>query len=240
VLFHRRRKYQEFGDFIFARNDYGIYCIPAATTHRWATQCLMNGHVWERTTVDFMLEHASGADVITAGAFFGDALPALSKVCKRVWAFEPNPENHRCAQITMLLNNLKNVTLLQAGLGERPEKRELVVKDHDGRSLGGGSQIADISNRGSETVLIDLLTIDSVVSEDAHVSIIHLDVEGFEEFALRGAKQTIERCHPLLILETVPENLEGYRMERQLEKQVYLLSPVTPMPAAQSETGTAA
>jgi FkbM family methyltransferase len=221
-----RKDFKRFGSFIFARNEYGFYCIPAAASHRPAAECVIGGDVWERKTIDFMLDSSRGEEVITAGAFFGDALPALSKVCQWVWAFEPNPENFRCAQITILLNDLRNVALYQAGLGERREKRKLVVKDHHGRSLGGASQIADITDRGSEAVSIDLVTIDSVVRRDANISLIHLDVEGFEEYALRGAKNTIERCHPLLILETVPQNLAGYRMERQLDDQTYLLGPV--------------
>jgi FkbM family methyltransferase len=222
------RKSWSSGNFIFARNDHGFYCIPVAASWRPAAKCVMAGDVWERKTVEFMLEHCRGAEVVTAGAFFGDALPALSKVCRRVWAFEPNPDNYQCAQITVLLNDLRNVALRQTGLGERCEQRKLVVKDWQGRSLGGGSQIADITDRGHEAVAIDLVTIDSVVDERSAVSIIHLDVEGFEEYALRGAQRTMERCRPLLILETVPKGLdESYQLERQLDEQTYLLSPVS-------------
>ena len=189
MLFHNYRK---FGNFIFASNEYGSYCIPAGAAHRPASRCVMGGEVWERNTVQFMLENCRGEAVITAGAFFGDALPALSKACKWVWAFEPNPENHRCAQVTVLLNDLRNVTLCQAGLGERREQRQLVVKDYQGRSLGGASQIAGITtDRGPESVSVELVTIDSIAYGHANISIIHLDVEGFEEYALRGAKKTI-------------------------------------------------
>lgn len=220
------RHYRKFGDFIFARNEYGSYCVPAAAAHRPASQCVMHGQVWERNTIEFMLANSRSGAVITAGAFFGDALPALSRVCERVWAFEPNPENHRCAQVTVLLNDLRNVTLCEAGLGEKCEKKQLVVKDYGGRSLGGASQIADITDRGSEAVAIDMLTIDSVVDEHTDISIIHLDVEGFEEYVLRGARNTIDRYRPLLILETVPKDLEGYGVQRRLDEQTYLLTPI--------------
>jgi FkbM family methyltransferase len=221
------QKHKKFGDFIFASNEYGAYCIPAAAAHRPASQTVMRGEVWERNTVEFMLQNSRGEAVITAGAFFGDALPALAKVCKWVWAFEPNPENHRCAQITVLLNGLRNVTLCQAGLGEKCEKKQLVVKDYNGRSLGGASQMADITDRGSESVAIDVVTIDSMLAEQTDICIIHLDLEGFEEYALRGARQTIERHRPWLILETVPQSLEGYRVARQLDQQTYLLKPTS-------------
>src|SRR5579859_7913378 len=168
------RSYKKFGDLIFAKNEYGSYCLPASTAHRPAAEATMRGEVWERKTLEFMLENAKGGTVITAGAFFGDALPALSKVCKNVVAFEPNPENYRCTQMTVLMNDLKNVTVYGYGLGERSESRKLVVKGHDGRSLGGGSQIADITDRGTESVPIDLVAIDEVIPDSADISIIHL------------------------------------------------------------------
>jgi hypothetical protein len=62
--------------------------------------------------------------------------------------------------------------------------------------------------------------------DHANISIIHLDLEGFEEYALLGARKTIERYRPLLILETVPKSLDGYRVDRQLEEQSYLLAPI--------------
>jgi len=126
----------------------------------------------------------------------------------------------------VLLNDLRNVTLCRAGLGERCETRQLVVKDHQGRSLGGASQIATITDRGSESVPVELVTIDSMAYDHANISIIHLDLEGFEEYALLGARKTIERYRPLLILETVPKSLDGYRVDRQLEEQSYLLAPI--------------
>nr|NIM22361.1 hypothetical protein [Candidatus Latescibacterota bacterium]NIO78565.1 hypothetical protein [Candidatus Latescibacterota bacterium] len=40
-----------------------------------------------------------------------------------------------------------------------------------------------------------------VVPMDRSVSIIQLDVEGFEKEALAGALSTIQRCRPIIILE---------------------------------------
>jgi hypothetical protein len=46
-----------------------------------------------------------------------------------------------------------------------------------------------------------------VLPPAADVGVLQLDVEGFEEPALRGAMGTITRCLPLLILETPPSAL---------------------------------
>ncbi len=102
-----------------------------------------------------------------------------------------------------------------------------------GTLLGGLSQIVDdrFAKRGNETIGIATITIDSIVPRTSTVSILHLDLEGFEEFALLGAIETIERCRPLLILETVPGpnsdaerslNALGYRVKRTLDANTLL------------------
>jgi FkbM family methyltransferase len=224
-------------DFIFSSNRYGVYCIPAAAAHRPAAETVMAGQVWERNTVEFMIAHCSRGDVVTAGSFFGDALPALSQATlNTVWAFEPNPHNYRCSAITTLLNDLKNVELQNAALGERSEIRQLVVRDFAGRALGGASQLVGIADqkaqRGDETVPVNVVAIDDAVPKTSHVALIQLDVEGFEEFALAGAVKTIERSRPRLVLETIPPTSSkagqllarlGYRITRELDAQVVLL-----------------
>lgn len=232
------RPHSHVAGFILASNKYGAYCIPASAAHRPAARVVIAGEVWERDTVEFMTANCKSGDIITAGTFFGDFLPALSVAAAAhgtVWAFEPNPESYRCAAITALLNDLRNVKLTNAALGENTETRRLVVRDFTGRALGGASQIADVNgnvgNRGRDTVPVDVVAIDDAVPATAAVSILQLDVEGFEEFALAGAINTIERNRPFLILETVPkpeskaagflESLK-YRVVERLSENVLL------------------
>lgn len=49
------------------------------------------------------------------------------------------------------------------------------------------------------------MALDRIVPADRRVAVIQLDVEGHEQYALEGAKATIERCRPLIVLETLPE-----------------------------------
>jgi hypothetical protein len=63
--------------------------------------------------------------------------------------------------------------------------------------------VADDSGktRGRKLVRVDVVAIDEIVPETRSVSLIHLDVEGFEDFAILGAAKTIARCKPKLIIE---------------------------------------
>lgn len=118
-----------------AYNQFGGYCVPVSAMHRPAAKRVLAGKVWESDTIEFMISQFDSGDIITAGTFFGDFLPALSAHLQPgagIWAFEPNPESFRCAQITLMLNGLKNVVLTQAGLGAQPEVKQLVVTDTEG------------------------------------------------------------------------------------------------------------
>ena len=100
-----------------------------------------------------------------------------------------------------LANDIQNVELLNAGLGDTPSIISLTTKDKKGASLGGSSTIADQDKGSGTTEQIDILTIDGSVPKDRNISILQLDIEGFEKQALMGALETIKRCKPIIILE---------------------------------------
>jgi FkbM family methyltransferase len=186
-------------------NQYGGYCLPESSLHRTAPRKILRGDVYEPGTIEFMRRHCGTGDIVHAGTYFGDFLPALSTACApeaQIWAFEPNPENYRCARITMLINDLQNVSLLNAGLGAEPDTLSMRVREMQGRSLGGKSHLVEKSDFDPVCdVEVGIVPIDSIVGNDRTVSIIQLDVEGHEQAALHGALGTIRRCLPILILE---------------------------------------
>ena len=150
-----------------------------------------------------MIENCGEGTVVHAGAFFGDFLPALSKHCKKVRAFEPNTLNFQAAQETCRMNDLQNVILKHAALGHHFNSVMLEIETADGKKLGGGSKIVTETDKANE--LVPQTTIDKEVDEHEHVSIIQLDVEGYELLALRGARKTILRCRPIVILELLQD-----------------------------------
>src|SRR5262249_33438548 len=87
-----------------AYNAHGAFCGPGASRHRPAARAILAGRIWEPETLAFLAANGAGGDVVHAGAYFGDFLPALARACGpagKVWAFEPNDENFRCAQVTV-------------------------------------------------------------------------------------------------------------------------------------------
>ena len=189
-------------------NRYGAYCVPLSSRHRPAAAMVMSGDVYEPRTIEFMRSNCKDGDIIHAGTYFGDFLPALAEACPgRIWAFEPNLENYRCAQITVLLNGIVNVDLRRSGLGSRRESLHLLTEDLGGLPRGGSSMFvgSDTSVQG-RVELAPVVTIDESVPGDRNIAIIQLDVEGYEQPALAGALKTINRCRPVIIIEVLPES----------------------------------
>lgn len=209
-------------NYITATNKHGKYCIPTSSKHRISARTVIRGEVWEEETIDYILEHCEH-DLVHAGTYFGDMLPAFGKNLKQVWAFEPNSENFQCATKTMEMNNLKNIHLTNAALGETSHKAKLQVagiRRNKMQILGGASQLTYDKDIEGQVEQVNVVTIDSIVPTDRTVSIIQLDIEGFELLALRGATQTIERCSPTLILET-KHNIISNDLQEFLEELRY-------------------
>ncbi len=139
--------------------------------------------------------------VIHAGAFFGDMLPSFSRrTTAQVYAFEPVTENYLLARAVQEANNLDNVVLLHACLGAQSgpawiETRRVVGGPHS----GGMSRIVDAESQGSESQPVSMLTIDQLGIEN--LSLIQLDVEGFELSVLRGAEEAITAQRPAIVVE---------------------------------------
>lgn len=155
------------------------------------------------------MANCGNGDIIHAGTYFGDFLPALSRACRTpcwVWAFEPNPESYKCAQITVLINDLKNIVLENVGLGAKESIVPLRTTDERGNALGGGSNLVsgtDISVRGGRH-LARVVAVDNFIPRDRRIAIIQLDVEGYEKEALAGSLETIRSWRPILVLEVWP------------------------------------
>lgn len=150
--------------------------------HRWTH--LKN--CWEATKEKYFEYLKEKNVVVTAGGHVGLYVRFYSKIFKRVYAFEPNPESFHC-----MVNNAatENVVKIQAALGECNG----LVK------MEGWCPMSLQAKVGHEDAFVPTFTIDSLSLNDC--SLIQLDVENYEYKALLGAKNTIQKYHPVIILE---------------------------------------
>ena len=206
---------------VIAYNKYGGYCLPINSIQRPALQVTLRGKVWEEETLNFLCSNLENGDIVHAGTYFGDFLPALSKACSKnslVWAFEPNYENFLCAKMTVYINKLSNVKLTNTGLGEKNQTALMNTSDKKGRGMGGSSTILENNNNFEERQLeeVNITSLDSFIPLDRNISILQLDVEGYEKHALSGGIEVIKRCKPILVIEALPN-------EAWMKKNIYEL-----------------
>lgn len=219
------------------KNKYGQYALADNISVNILKSCpvvgkLKEGRVWEADTIDFVSKKINNKSMVHAGVYVGDMLPAFSSFTQeKIYAFEPNPDMIESINETIRINNLNNVVFLNKGLSDVEDTSEFFYRYENGISIAGGARINaphQVDNRytakQNKKTTINTVTIDSVVKDE--VSIIQLDVEGFEIQALKGAMKTIRRYRPILILENVKENNEwmsknikplGYKKVTQLK-----------------------
>ena len=103
-----------------------------------------------------------------------------------VYTFEPDPDLYACLH----QNKRPRVHAIQAALSS--STGEAVFR----RNLGGTGALVPDGDLTVKTIAFDELDVD--------VNFVHLDVEGHEVEALRGAASMIDACSPILQLEILP------------------------------------
>lgn len=176
--------------------------VPLNTLGRPASRAILKGKYYEPHThafIEKLLTRRPG-DMVHAGAFFGDMLPSFAAKCSgRIYAFEPTLDSYLMASNCVEENDLENVLLFNAGLSQSTGNlRVRTVHRRTGKYLGGGARLQKESHDGR---IVPTMAVDMLGIED--LSVLQLDLEGHERFALRGARQTVARCRPVVLLEDV-------------------------------------
>lgn len=215
-------------------NKYGSYYVPKGH-NRIAVNMIKKGEVYEANTLRYISEiYEEGTDIVHLGTYFGDMLPFFSKLSgeNTVWAFEPVRDNYLCAAKNVELNCLQNVQLFNLALSDHPSQLYMRTAK-SGIACGGSSQIIPgHPEKKDETFeCVKSMTLDQILRDNGQrVGIIHLDVEGHELEVLRGARDTIGRYKPILILEIWPSNKArflhelkemGYQPFKELDENTF-------------------
>ncbi|HJX53954.1 MAG TPA: FkbM family methyltransferase [Polyangia bacterium] len=129
---------------------------------------------------------SEGSVVIDAGASLGDHTAVYATRANVVHAFEPQPESFACLRENC--EDLPGVVLHNCGLSDRAAALAIAKDPNVGAS----------GIRGKGDVPIEVIMLDSL---GLFPDLIKWDVEGHEVLALRGARMTILRCRPIMVIE---------------------------------------
>ena len=157
---------------------------------------------------------------VDAGAHIGFYSVYMSKLFPKVFAFEPSPFQRGYLERNKSTNDLKNLTISSSALGETRSTAKLYVM---GRSGGGNTLCYEASQMGDpmSVIDVDVLDLDSLRDLISPVSIIKIDVEGFEMELLRGAKEIIFEDRPLIVCEVWESEIRRANFEAFLNEICY-------------------
>ncbi len=207
----------------FPRDQYDLratangfsYFIEKAPRLDGIKQVVAAGGVWEEYFIELMAKHIQpGTAAVDIGAYIGTHSLAMSRLVGpkgRVFAFEPQKKVFRELAHNLIANNVQNVVPLRFALGEADR---LIEMDKPVDGLEGLVKVG----RGGDPV--ELRTLDSFHLQ--RVSFLKIDVEGYEDPVLAGARQTLaENGNPPILI----ENVGGRYL---LEDYGYTVRPLEP------------
>lgn len=147
---------------------------------------------------------------LDVGASYGLLSYVFSKRFQVVHAFEPIPKVYECLLKNLETQNLTNVKAYNLALGS--ENKELYIKSEPDITLGA-HLTGEIKEDGYTYSKINVVTLDSLGIKN--VSLLKIDVEGFELLVLKGGIETIRRDRPVIFFETKEHTLRyGYQTKK--------------------------
>lgn len=195
---------------------------------------IRNGQAFETESMKRWAEvTAAGGTVIDVGAYTGLFSIVAAKQGCDVIAFEPMPKHVARCRENFALNRVE-VDLRNAAVSD--EVGEAVIKwNPKVPFLTSGASLIHPSGmrKGDEQrphrvhgVTIDSLGLDQITA-------IKIDVERGEPLVIAGARETLGRCRPVLLVEVlgeaekaaVREALPGYRVEAEMDVRNWLMVP---------------
>ena len=146
---------------------------------------------------------------VDLGAFTGDTITSFinnygASSYKKIYAYEINKEN-----FTHLENNTqkyKNIELKLKGVGK--ENKVMYLKEN------GEMSACQVSNQGKNK--INIVKLDDDIKEK--ITIIKSDIEGFEQKALKGAKNHIINEHPKLLFSIYHSNDDVWQIPKIIKE----------------------
>lgn len=147
----------------------------------------------------------SGDIYVDVGANIGTLCLASFKNINdlSIYAFEANPTTFKALERNFKLNHLKNAHIYQTALGEKDQ--EITFSN-----IGTDDQNKVVKNgiNNTKTIRVQMKKLDQVVLLPK-ISLLKIDVEGYELFVLQGALQNLKNC-AAIYFEYSPINTAKY------------------------------
>jgi FkbM family methyltransferase len=113
-----------------------------------------------------------------------------------IYSFEPHPEVFKVFQKSIAENNITNITSENVAIGS--EDCDIMLNLY-----GQTSNILNSKISVKNKVLIRQINLDNyLANKNVKPNFIKIDVDGYELNVLKGLKETITNCKPIMVIET--------------------------------------
>ncbi|MGC1902480.1 MAG: FkbM family methyltransferase [Candidatus Acidiferrum sp.] len=184
-----------------------------------------------------------GAVVLDVGANVGVSAMMMARWCGpegHIYAFEPSPNPKQLLTEHLRMNGLSDrVTVCPTALSDAEGTTTFFASGISGKSALSGVNIG----QSSEQVQVPVTTIDAYCqSKNIKPSLIKIDVEGFEFNVLNGARNTLKKFRPSILVELHPMNWPALGIDvgwaaEQLRGLNYIATAVEKQADVMSEHG---
>ena len=172
------------------------------------TNIIMLEGQYERDQLEFLASRVfpnlpEGGACVDVGANIGNHSVFFARHFKQVISLEPHPRNFELLSINAGLAD--NIVPLKIGASNAPNVLEI---KEDLMNLAASS-LHHTAGRTGNSVEIRVERIDDMaeVQEAEGISFMKFDIEGHEALAIEGAKETIKRHRPIIMLEILKDEI---------------------------------
>ena len=143
-----------------------------------------------RKLVSYLWDNFVDKNIVDLGCWIGDnTIPWALKSKGIIYAIDPSAENLNNINELAKINNLNNIIIMNHTISDT--FGEVFTNEHDLTHISC-NEIKGIHKL--HTVTLDYLKLENI-------GLLHLDVEGFEQKVLNGAKSLLEKYKPVIIWE---------------------------------------
>jgi FkbM family methyltransferase len=174
-----------------------------------------------RQELKFLENNVRSHDVVVdVGANTGEFTVALAPYATQVLCFEPQSDVLAVLRDNVELNGFKNVTIFPFGLSDSEETAQLYGSSEKTQfgGLNEGLYTRYLTcERSVASGISRFRPLDTVLVETGikHIDWLKIDVEGAEMSVLKGARETLKRSRPTILIELNEEMCQsaGYSVQ---------------------------
>ncbi|MEB3228039.1 MAG: FkbM family methyltransferase [Synechocystis sp.] len=164
----------------------------------------------ETHCVEWLAQFLQNGDCfLDVGAAYGVISFPLAKVvgdAGKIYAFEPARRTRQGLQRLVDVNQFENITVLPMAIADQAGSAEFIEYSAENQFSWATdtSTLADgvTPTMKHETYAVEIITLDQFVAEQTIIpKAIKIDIEGFELYALQGAKDLLQTAKPYLCID---------------------------------------